>query len=67
MLLDIVITLASIDLFRTKVVSLADSSGKPSESTQLDLLFGQSIGKLNLILFTAEKKNAYWRPVGSAN
>jgi hypothetical protein len=63
MLLNIVIKLASFNLFTTKVVSLADSSGKPYGSTQLELLFGQPVGRLNLILLTAEKKNAYLRPV----
>jgi hypothetical protein len=65
MLLNIVIKLASFNLFTTKVVSLADSSGKPYGSTQLELLFGQPVGRLNLILFTAEKKNAYLKWVGS--
>jgi hypothetical protein len=65
MLLNIVIKPASFCLFATKVVSFADSSGKPYESTQLELLFGQPFWKLNLILLASVKKNAYSRPVGS--
>jgi hypothetical protein len=65
MLLNIVIQAVSFCLFITKVVSLVDSFGKPSESTQLELLVGQPFWKLNNILLAGEKKNAYLGWVGS--
>ena len=65
MLLNVVIKPVSFCLFTTKVVSLDDSSGKPYDREQLELLFGQPIGKQNLISLAAEEKNAYLRRVES--
>jgi hypothetical protein len=63
MLLNIVIKPTSFFLF-TKVVSLADSSGKPYDSTQLELLFGQAAGNINVIFTYSRKKECLFEAGG---